>query len=146
MLPCGLGARNTLRLEAGMCLYGHELDDTTTVWDANLGWICKMAKGEFLGRVALARQMARGLDRILVGFEMQDRLIARDGCSVSQGGAEIGRVTSGSPAPFLKKNIGMAYVPFAASAVGTEFEIGIRANHAAARVVRMPFYKRAVRS
>jgi len=146
LLPCGLGARNTLRLEAGMCLYGHELDDTTTVWDASLGWICKMAKGEFLGRVALARQMSRGLDRLLVGFEMQDRLIARDGCSVSQGGATIGRVTSGSPAPFLKKNIGMAYVPFGASAVGTEFEIGIRTSQAAARVVRMPFYKRAAKS
>ena len=146
MLPCGLGARNTLRLEAGMCLYGHELDETTTVWDANLGWICKMAKGGFLGRVALARQMSRGLDRILVGFEMQDRLIARDGSTVSQAGAEIGRVTSGSPAPFLKKNIGMAYVPFSASAVGTEFEIGIRASQAKARVVHMPFYKRPAQS
>jgi aminomethyltransferase len=143
LLPCGLGARNTLRLEAGMCLYGHELDETTTVWEANLGWICKLAKGEFLGRVALAHQMTRGLDRILVGFEMRDRLIARDGCSVSQAGIAIGRVTSGSPAPFLKKNIGMAYVPFAASAAGTEFEIEIRTNQAPARVVRMPFYKRA---
>jgi len=87
--------------------------------------------------------MTRGLDRILVGFEMRDRLIARDGCSVSQAGIAIGRVTSGSPAPFLKKNIGMAYVPFAASAAGTEFEIEIRTNQAPARVVRMPFYKRA---
>jgi aminomethyltransferase len=146
LLPCGLGARNTLRLEAGMCLYGHEIDETTTVWEANLGWICKLAKGEFLGRAALADQKTRGVERILVGFEMLDRLIARDGCTISQGGAVIGRVTSGSPAPFLKKNIGMAYVPPGASGAGTEFEIGIRTSQAAARVVPLPFYKRAAQA
>ncbi len=103
LIPCGLGARNTLRLEAAMCLYGHEIDETTTAWEANLGWICKMNKGDFLGREALAAQKQAGLQRILVGFEMQDRLIARDGYLVAIGGKEAGRVTSGSPAPYLKK-------------------------------------------
>ena len=82
LLPCGLGARNTLRLEAAMCLYGHEIDDTTTVWEANLGWICKLGKGNFLGRDALVAQKEKGVRRILAGFEMQDRLIARDGYPV----------------------------------------------------------------
>jgi aminomethyltransferase len=143
LLPCGLGARNTLRLEASMCLYGHEIDDTTTVWEANLGWICKPEKGEFLGREALLAQKLAGVKRRLVGFEMQDRLIARDGYAVIVGGAEAGRVTSGSPAPFLKRNIGMAYVPVESSAEGTEIEIAIRANRGRARIVPMPFYKRA---
>jgi len=142
LLPCGLGARNTLRLEAGMCLYGNEIDDTTTVWEANLGWICKLDKGDFLGHEVLLRQKERGSDRILVGFEMQDRLIARDGCPILAGGKQVGHVTSGSPAPFLKRNIGMAYVPRALSAVGTEIQVGIRGNQAAARVVPTPFYKR----
>jgi aminomethyltransferase len=143
LLPCGLGARNTLRLEAGMCLYGHEIDDTTTVWDANLGWICKMDKGEFLGRDALAAQKMKGLERTLVGFEMQDRLIARDACGVLVNSHEAGRVTSGSPSPFLKKNIGMAYVPTAYSDVGTEIQIAIRTHRAPARIVSLPFYRRS---
>jgi aminomethyltransferase len=142
LLPCGLGARNTLRLEASMCLYGHEIDDTTTPWEAGLGWICKPGKGEFLGREVLLRQKERGVERALVGFEMQDRLIARDGCLISINGTQAGRVTSGSPAPFLKKNIGMAYVPVASKTPGTEITVGIRANEAAARIVPMPFYKR----
>jgi aminomethyltransferase len=142
MLPCGLGARNTLRLEAGMCLYGHEIDDTTTTWEANLGWICKLEKGDFLGRDLLVRQKERGVERLLVGFEMQERLIARDGCPVFVAGREAGRVTSGSPAPFLKKNIGMAYVPASMSAPGTPIHVGIRNNQAAARIVETPFYKR----
>jgi aminomethyltransferase len=143
MLPCGLGARNTLRLEASMCLYGHEIDETTTPYEAGLGWICKLDKGEFLGREVLVQQKQQGADRALVGFEMHGRLIARDGCSVSIGGRQGGRVTSGSPAPFLKKNIGMAYVPNASKAPGTEITVEIRAHHAPARIVRMPFYKRA---
>ena len=142
LIPCGLGARNTLRLEAAMCLYGHEIDDTTTVWEANLGWICKMDKGEFLGRAALAKQKEAGVRRILVGFEMTDKLIARDGCAVLHNGEKVGHVTSGSPAPFLGKNIGMAYVPPALSAVGTQIQIGIRSHQAAARIVPLPFYKR----
>jgi len=143
MLPCGLGARNTLRLEASMCLYGHEIDETMTPWEAGLGWICKTAKGEFLGRDLLLQQKEKGVDRSLVGFEMQDRLIARDACPVFIGGREAGRVTSGSPAPYLKKNIGMAYVPPASKTPGTEIAIGIRGQQARARVVLMPFYKRA---
>ena len=142
LIPCGLGARNTLRLETAMCLYGHEIDDTTTVLEARLGWIFKPDKGEFLGRNVLLTQQQSGVRRLLVGFEMQDRLIARDGCPVSIGGREVGRVTSGSPAPFLKKNIGMAYVPTDSSAVGTEIHIGIRGNVGQAKIVPTPFYKR----
>jgi aminomethyltransferase len=142
LIPCGLGARNTLRLEAGMCLYGHEIDDDTTVWESNLGWICKMDKGEFLGRAALVKQKEEGVKRLLVGFEMTDKLIARDGYPVLQNGDKVGHVTSGSPAPFLGKNIGMAYVPPALSAVGTQIQIGIRIHQAAARIVPLPFYKR----
>ena len=142
MIPCGLGARNTLRLEAGMCLYGHEIDDTTTPWEAGLGWICKMEKAPFLGSEVLAQQKQTGLPRKLVGFEMLDKRIGRDGYPVLIAGRETGRVTSGCPAPFLKKNIGMAYVPPQSSAVGTDIEIGIRGQAAAARIVPLPFYKR----
>jgi aminomethyltransferase len=143
MIPCGLGARNTLRLEASMCLYGHEIDETTTPYEAGLGWICKPGKGEFLGREALLRQKEKGVERTLVGFEMQDRLIARDACGVCVGDKAIGRVTSGSPAPFLKKNLGMAYVPPEFRAPGIEISIDVRGKQAPARIVPMPFYKRA---
>jgi aminomethyltransferase len=142
LIPCGLGARNTLRLEAGMCLYGHEIDDTTTPWEAGLGWICKLEKGPFLGSDVLARQQQSGLERKLVGFEMLDKRIARDGYPVLIGGREAGRVTSGCPSPFLKKNIGMAYVPPAAAAIGTEIGISIRGQSAPARIIALPFYKR----
>jgi aminomethyltransferase len=142
MVPCGLGARNTLRLEAGMCLYGHEIDATTTPWEAGLAWICKMEKGPFLGSDALAEQKRKGVPRKLVGFEMLDKRIGRDGYSVLIGGREAGRVTSGGPAPFLKKNIGMAYVPPASSAVGTQIEISIRGQSVPASIVVIPFYKR----
>ena len=146
LIPCGLGARNTLRLEASMCLYGHEIDDTTTVWEAGLAWICKMDKGDFMGRAALAKQQETGVQRKLVGFEMIDKLIARDGCPVMQNGEKVGHVTSGSPGPFLGKNIGMASVPPALSAVGTQLQIGIRTHQAAARIVPLPFYKRPKQS
>jgi len=142
LVPCGLGARNTLRLEASMCLYGHEIDETTTVWEANLGWICRTEKGDFLGRGALLRQKEKGPERILGGFEMVGRMIARDGCRVLVEGQPVGRVTSGSPAPFLKKNIGMAYVPVGMSATATNVQIEIRGHLAAARLVETPFYKR----
>jgi len=142
MLPCGLGARNTLRLEAGMCLYGHEIDDTTTPWEAGLGWICKMEKAPFLGSDVLAQQKRDGLTRKLVGFEMLDKRIGRDGYPVLIGGKEMGRVTSGGPAPFLKKNIGMAYVPPEFSTVGMDIVIGIRGQGETARIVALPFYKR----
>jgi aminomethyltransferase len=142
MIPCGLGARNTLRLEAGMCLYGHEIDDTTTPWEAGLGWICKLDKGAFLGSDVLARQKQAGVTRKIVGFEMLEKRIARDGYPVMIAGREAGRVTSGGPAPFLKKNIGMAYVPPESAAVGTDIEISIRGQAAAARLIPLPFYKR----
>jgi aminomethyltransferase len=142
IIPCGLGARNTLRMEAGMCLYGHEIDETTTPWEAGLAWICKPEKGEFLGRGALLHQKEGGLSRQLAGFEVLDRLIARDGYAVLAGGQEVGRVTSGGPAPFLKKNIGMAYVPPALAAPGTRLEIQVRNQAVAAQVVPLPFYKR----
>jgi len=142
MIPCGLGARNTLRLEAGMCLYGHEIDDTTTPLEAGLAWITKLDKREFLGRDAIVKQKEQGLTRTLVGFEMLGRQPGRDGCSVSAGGKVVGRVTTGSPAPFLKKNIGMAYVPPGMSTVETEIQIGIRGSEVPAKIVPLPFYKR----
>ena len=142
MIPCGLGARNTLRLEAAMCLYGHEIDETTTPLEAGLGWICKLEKGRFLGSDTLAAQKQSGIKRKLVGFEMIDKRIGRDGYPVQINGREAGCVTSGGPAPFLKKNIGMAYVPRESSAVGTDIEISIRGQSAPARIVALPFYKR----
>jgi len=142
LIPCGLGARNTLRLEAGMCLYGHEIDETTTPFEAGLGWICKLDKGRFLGSASLVEQVQAGLRRQLAGFEMLDRRIGRDGYPVLIAGQQAGRVTSGGPAPFLKKNIGMAYVPPASSSVGAEVEIGVRGQAAPARLVALPFYKR----
>ncbi len=144
LLPCGLGARNTLRLEAAMALYGHEIDDQITPFDAGLGWICKLAKPDFLGRDALQAQKKSGILRQLVGFEMIEAGIARDGYPVSRQGASIGRVTSGSPCPTSGKNIGMAYVPAGGGfEPGTEIEIQIRQRVARARVVKLPFYKRA---
>jgi aminomethyltransferase len=142
LIPCGLGARNTLRLEAGLCLYGHEIDETTTPFEAELGWICKLEKGRFLGSASLIEQGKAGLKRQLVGFEMLDRRIGRDGYPVLIAGREAGRVTSGGPAPSLKKNIGMAYVPPASSSAGTEIEISVRGQSAPARIVARPFYKR----
>jgi aminomethyltransferase len=143
ILPCGLAARNTLRLEAGMCLYGHEIDETTTLLEANLGWICKLNKGDFTGREVLAKQKEEGIRRKLVGFEITDRGIARDGQDVLINGERVGRVTSGSPAPFLKKNIGMAYVPVESAGAETKIEIDVRGRLVAAQIVPLPFYKRA---
>jgi aminomethyltransferase len=142
VLPCGLAARNTLRLEAGMCLYGHEIDETTTLLEANLGWICKLNKGDFIGRDRLAQQKEEGVERKLVGFEVTDRGIARDGQDVLIGGQPVGQVTSGSPAPFLKKNIGMAYVPAESAQEGGTIEIDVRGRLVGARIVALPFYKR----
>ena len=142
VLPCGLAARNTLRLEAGMCLYGHEIDETTTLLEANLGWICKLNKGDFTGRGRLARQKEEGIKRKLVGFEVTDRGIARDGQDVLIDGERVGQVTSGSPAPFLKKNIGMAYVPAEFANEGRAIEIDVRGRLVGAQIVPLPFYKR----
>ena len=142
ILPCGLAARNTLRLESAMALYGHEIDETTTLYEANLGWICKLNKGDFTGRERLAQQKAEGVARKLVGFEVTDRGVARDGYEVLINGEKLGRVTSGSPAPYLKKNIGLAYVPAQYADAGQEIEIDVRGRPVAARIVPVPFYKR----
>jgi len=142
VLPCGLAARNTLRLEAGMCLYGHEIDETTTLLEANLGWITKLNKGDFTGRESLAKQKKEGIKRKLVGFEMSDRGIARDGQDVFVEGRPVGRVTSGSPAPFLRKNIGMAYVPVEFANAGQGIQIDVRGKQVGAQIVALPFYKR----
>jgi aminomethyltransferase len=141
-MPCGLGARDTLRLEAKMALYGNDIDDTVTPWEADLGWIVKMKKGDFLGREALERQKAEGVPRKLVGFEMIDRGIARHGYSARTAQGD-GIVTSGTHSPTFGRPIGLALLPAGASGVGTEFEIDIRGRDAKARVVETPFYKRA---
>ena len=142
VIPCGLAARNTLRLEASMALYEHEIDETTTLLEANLGWITKLSKGDFTGRDALAKQKEEGLKRRLVGFEVTERGIARDGQEVVINGARVGRVTSGSPAPYLKKNIGMAYVPIEFANEGQQIEIDVRGRLVGAQIVKTPFYKR----
>jgi aminomethyltransferase len=143
VVPAGLGARDTLRLEAAMRLYGNDMDETTTVVEADLGWIVGWKKPEFLGLERLRQQKAEGPPRKLVGFEMLDRAIARHGYDVYCDGANAGVVTSGTQTPFLKKAIGMAYVPSDKTAPGTEFEVEIRGRRARATVVPMPFYKRA---
>ena len=144
ILPCGLGARNTLRLEAKMALYGHEISDKINVWEAGLDRYCKMEKGDFIGRAALERGKSAGLTRTLVGLEMVERGIARDGyCCCNEAGEAIGVVTSGSPSPTLGKNIALAYVPPAMSAIGTPLYVEIRSQKAKAQVVPTPFYKRA---
>ncbi len=142
ILPCGLAARNTLRLESAMSLYGHEISDEITPLEANLGWICKL-NTEFLGRDALAKQKEKGLEKKLVGFEMIDRGIARDGFDVYVEDKKVGFVTSGSPAPFLKKNIGLAFVPTTLANVGQEIKIDVRGKHLTAQIVSLPFYKRS---
>jgi len=143
VLPCGLAARNTLRLEAGMCLYGHEINEDTTLLEANLGWITKLNKGEFIGREALAKQKEEGIKRKLIGFEVIDRGIARDDQDLFIKGERAGKVTSGSPAPFLKKNIGMGYVPKEFANPGQAIEIDVRGKMVGAQIVPLPFYKRA---
>jgi aminomethyltransferase len=143
IVPCGLGSRNTLRLEGKLPLYGHEISDTITVWEAGLDRFIKMEKGDFTGRAALEKQKHEGVKRLLVGLENVDRGIPRDGYKVFDlGGKEIGYVTSGSPAPFLKKNIALAYVPVELSAVDTEVAVEIRGQKVKCKVVPTPFYKR----
>jgi len=142
-IPCGLGARNTLRLEGKLALYGHEISDSINVWEAGLDRFIKMDKPEFTGREALEKAKAAGLKRTLVGLEMVERGIARDGYKVwDDGGREIGYVTSGSYAPFLKKNIALAYVPPEFANVGSTVKVEIRGQGVKAQVVPTPFYKR----
>jgi len=142
VIPCGLGARDTLRLEAAMRLYGNDIDESTTVLEADLGWVIGWNK-EFIGHERLREQKDTGLTRKLVGFEMIDRGIARHGHQVVRGETPIGVVTSGTQTPFLKKAIGMAYVPIDLAKPGAELSIDIRGRVATARVVPMPFYKRS---
>jgi aminomethyltransferase len=142
LAPAGLGARDTLRLEASMRLYGNDIDETTTVLEAGLGWVIGWSNETFIGRERLLAQKASGVTRRLVGFEMVDRGIARHGYRVMQGDTPIGVVTSGTQTPFLGKAIGMAYVPIDRSQPGSQVHIDIRGRAAAARVVPMPFYKR----
>ena len=141
--PCGLGARNTLRLEAKMALYGHEIDASISPLEADLGWIVKLDKGDFVGRDALLKQKESGVRRRLIGFEMRGRGIGRDGYEVFLNGAAAGWVTSGGPAPTLNKNIGLCYLPAEQSVPGTSIQIMIRNQPVDAVTVETPFYKRA---
>jgi aminomethyltransferase len=146
-VPCGLGARNTLRLEGSLSLYGHEISDTINVWESGLDRFCKMEKLDFVGRAALEQAKSAAVKRTLVGLEMVERGIARDGYKVlDDSGREIGYVTSGSPAPFLKKNIALAYVPLAQAAVGNTVRVEIRGQGVGAQVVPTPFYRRPKRA
>ena len=143
ILPCGLGARNTLRLEAKLPLYGHEISDSINVFEAGLDRWCKLEKGDFIGRAALEKIKAAPLKRKLVGLEMTERGIARDGYRVvDPAGKEIGYVTSGSFAPFLKKNIALAYVPPEFAEIGTEVKVEVRGQGVGAKIIPTPFYKK----
>jgi aminomethyltransferase len=142
--PCGLGARNTLRLEAGMALYGHEIHAAITPFEAGLGWIVKLDKGDFIGRGTLLRQREQGVARKLIGFEMTGRGIGRDDYEVFLDGAPAGWVTSGGPSPTLKKNIGMCYLPEGCAKPGLPIQILIRNQLVDAVTVSLPFYKRAI--
>jgi glycine cleavage system T protein (aminomethyltransferase) len=142
--PCGLGARDTLRLEARLCLYGNDIDDTTNPLEAGLGWTVKMDKGEFIGRAALAQVKARGLERKLVGLEVTGRGIGRHGYPIlDTAGATVGVVTSGSPSPTLGKNVALGYVPVGLSEIGSQLVVDCRGRKVDAVVVKTPFYKRA---
>ena len=145
VIPCGLGARDTLRLEAAMRLWGNDIDESTTVMEAGMDWIVGWGKSDFIGRSSLHEQKEKGLTRRLVGFEMEDRGIARHGYSVIAGDRPVGVVTSGTQTPFLKKAIGMAYVPIDSALPGSGITIDIRGRASQARVVSIPFYKRSRR-
>jgi aminomethyltransferase len=142
IVPAGLGARDTLRLEAGMRLYGNDIDETTTVLEADLSWIVGWKKADFIGADVLRRQKQDGISRKLVGFEVLDRGIARHGQDVLVSGQKAGVVTSGTQTPYLKKAIGMAYVPVDRATEGSEFEVDCRGRRLRATIVPMPFYKR----
>jgi len=143
IMPCGLGARNTLRLESAMPLYGHEIHASITPWEAGLDWIVKLDKGDFLGREALVKQKQQGITRKLAGFEVKGRGIARDGYEILANGAGLGWVTSGGPAPALNKNIGMCFLPLSLAGPGNAIEISVRGRGVEAVTIAMPFYKRA---
>lgn len=142
LLPVGLGARDTLRLEARLMLYGNDIDETTTVLEADLKWIIKFKKGDFLGREALSRQLEEGVKRKIVGFELVERGIPRRHYPVFVGGEKGGEVTSGTFSPYLRKSIGLVYLPVESATPGTEIEVGIRDKRVKGVVVATPFYKR----
>jgi aminomethyltransferase len=143
IVPCGLGARNTLRLEGALSLYGHEISEKINIWEARLDRFIKMDKGDFIGRQALEKAKADGVKRTLVGLESVDRGIPRDGYRVlDENRSEIGYVASGSYAPFLKTNIALAYVPVERSAIDTVVAVEIRNQPVKCKVVPIPFYKR----
>ena len=142
--PIGLGARDTLRLEARLCLYGNDIDETTTPLEAGLRWTVAFDKGSFIGREALIRQDDEGIKRRLMGFQMLDRSIARTHHAVYRQDQRVGEVTSGAPAPSLKYNIGLAYLPIEISKINTKIEIEIRGRRHPAKVVRTPFYQASI--
>ena len=142
LLPIGLGARDTLRLEATLMLYGNDIDDSTTVLEAGLGWLVKFKKGDFLGSKALLKQKKKGVKKKIVGFEIIGRGIARSHYPVFVQGEKLSEVTSGTFSPFLKKSIGLTYLPVVHTEVGTEIAIDIRGKLIPAKVVPLPFYKR----
>ena len=142
LVPAGLGARDTLRLEAGMALYGHELDDATTPWEAGLDWVGKLDKGDFVGRDALVRQRESGVPRKLVGFEVTGRGIGRQGHPLRHGGRVVGKVTSGTWSPTFERALGMGYVETALATSGNEVELEVRERPVPARLAAIPFYRR----
>jgi len=142
LLPAGLGARDTLRIEAGYCLYGHELDEQTNPLEAGLGWTVKLNKGEFIGRDALLKVKEEGPKRKLIGIEMIERGISRAGYAIYENDQQIGSLTSGAPGPALNKNIGIGYVEASHAVVGNTVQIDIRGKRTAAQIVALPFYKR----
>jgi aminomethyltransferase len=142
LLPAGLGARDTLRLEAGYCLYGHELDEQTNPLEANLGWTVKLNKSEFIGRDALLKVKEEGPKRKLIGVEMIERGVCRGGYAIYENDQQIGTLTSGAPGPALNKNIGMGYVEASHAITGKTVHIDIRGKRTAAQIVALPFYKR----
>jgi aminomethyltransferase len=147
VVPCGLGARDTLRLEAAMALYGQDIDDNTTPLEAGLGWVVHLdTKGDFIGREVLEQQKASGVSKRLVGLEMEDRHIARHGYSVIFESEKVGEITSGTLSPTLNKAIALAYVPTKLAKIGQHLEVEIRGKNYPARVVKKPFYRSANRS
>ena len=144
--PCGLGARDSLRLEAGMLLYGQDMDKSTNPFDAGLGWLVDLGNGEFIGKSALLEIKRQGVKRKLIGFQMGGREIARSGYPIFKSGQEVGKVTSGGYAPTLGVNIGLGYLPIELATIGTDIEIMIRNQPMAAHIVKKPFYKRGAQN
>jgi aminomethyltransferase len=142
LLPAGLGARDTLRLEAGLCLYGHELDEQTNPLEARLGWTVKLNKGDFIGRDALLQVQEQGPKKLLIGIELLERGVPRGGYALYKDDERIGLLTSGAPGLTVQKNIGMGYVDAAYAVNGDTVQIDIRGKRVAAQIVTLPFYKR----